>query len=123
MVEREIWIVLTKIDELRQSEIDEVMSAFQTRFLGRKVFAVSAMADVGLKELNQEVMSELAAMDAQMNEEPDFKAKINDLENRIRADVLARSHEEREAIHELKQKHRLEEDEVDSSVEIVYVKD
>ncbi len=123
MVEREIWIVLTKIDELSQSEIDELMSAFQTRFRGRKVFAVSAMADVGLKELNQEVMSELAAMDAQMNEDPEFKAKIKDLENRISADVLARSHKEREAINELKQKDRLEEDEVDSSVEIVYVKD
>ena len=123
MVEREIWIVLTKIDELSQSEIDELMSAFQTMFRGRKVFAVSAMADVGLKELNQEVMSELAAMDAQMNEDPDFKAKIKDLENRISADVLARSHKEREAINELKQKHRVEEDEVDSSVEIVYVKD
>ena len=123
MLEREVWIVLTKIDELSQSEIDELMSAFQTRFRGWKVFAVSAMADVGLKELNQEVMSELAAMDAQMNEDPDFKAKIKDLENRISADVLARSHKEREAINELKQKERLEEDEVDSSVEIVYVKD
>ena len=123
MLEREVWIVLTKIDELSQSETDELMSAFQTRFQGRKVFAISAMADVGLKELNQEVMSELAAMDAQMNEDPDFKAKIKDLENRISADVLARSHKEREAINELKQKHRVEEDEVDSSVEIVYVKD
>ena len=123
MLEREVWIVLTKIDELSQSEIDELMSAFQTRFQGRKVFAISAMADVGLKELNQEVMSELAAMDAKMNEDPDFKAKIKDLENRISADVLARSHKEREAINELKQKHRVEEDEVDSSVEIVYVKD
>ena len=123
MLEREVWIVLTKIDELSQSEIDELMSAFQTRFQGRKVFAISAMADVGLKELNEEVMSELAAMDAQMNEDPDFKAKIKDLENRISADVLARSHKEREAINELKQKHRVEEDEVDSSVEIVYVKD
>ena len=123
MLEREVWIVLTKIDELSQSEIDELMSAFQTRFHGRKVFAISAMADVGLKELNQEVMSELAAMDAKMNEDPDFKAKIKDLENRISADVLARSHKEREAINELKQKHRVEEDEVESSVEIVYVKD
>ena len=123
MLEREVWIVLTKIDELSQSEIDELMSAFQTRFRGRKVFAISAMADVGLKELNQEVMSELAAMDAQMNEDPDFKAKIKDLENRISADVLARSHKEREAINELKQKHRVEEDELDSSIEIVYVKD
>ena len=123
MLEREVWIVLTKIDELSQSETDELISAFQTRFRGRKVFAISAMADVGLKELNQEVMSELAAMDAQMNEDPDFKAKIKDLENRISADVLARSHKEREAINELKQKHRVEEDEVDSSVEIVYVKD
>ena len=123
MLEREVWIVLTKIDELSQSEIDELMSAFQTRFQGRKVFAISAMADVGLKELNQEVMSELAAMDAKMNEDPDFMAKIKDLENRISADVLARSHKEREAINELKQKHRVEEDEVESSVEIVYVKD
>ena len=39
MLEREVWIVLTKIDELSQSEIDELMSAFQTRFHGRKVFA------------------------------------------------------------------------------------
>ncbi len=123
MLEREVWIILTKIDELSQSEIDELMSAFQTRFQGRKVFAISAMADVGLKELNQEVMSELAAMDVQMNEDPDFKAKIKDLENRISADVLERSHKEREAINELKQKYRVEEDELDSSVEIVYVKD
>ena len=126
-MEREIWIVLTKIDELSQSEIDELMSAFQTRFHGRKVFAISAMADVGLKELNQKVMAELAAMDAQMNEDPDFKAKIKDLENRIRADVLARSHTEREAINESKRKHRveleLEEDEAESSVEVIHVTD
>ncbi len=123
MLEREIWIVLTKIDELNQSEIDELIKAFETRFDTRKVFAISAMADVGLKDLKQEVMSELAAMDALMSENADFKEKIKDLENRIGADVLARSHKEREAIHELKQKHRLEEDEADSSIEIVYVKD
>ena len=68
-------------------------------------------------------MSELAAMDALMSENADFKEKIKDLENRIGADVLALSHKEREAIHELKQKHRLEESEADSSIEIVYVKD
>ena len=123
MLEREIWIVLTKIDELSQSEIDKLIKAFETRFDTRKVFAISAMADVGLQDLKQEVMSELAAMDALMNENADFKEKIKDLENRIGADVLARSHKEREAIHELKQEHRLEEDEADSSIEIVYVKD
>ena len=100
-----------------------MIKAFERRFGTRKVFAISAMADVGLKDLKQEVMSELAAMDALMSENADFKEKIKDLENRIGADVLARSHKEREAIHELKQKHRLEEDEADSSIEIVYVKD
>ena len=58
-----------------------------------------------------------------MSEDADFKTKMKDLESRISADVLSRSREAREKIKELKQKHRLEEDEAGSSIEIVYVKD
>ena len=123
MLEREIWIVLTKIDELSQSEIYELTKAFKKRFDTRKVLAISAMADVGLQDLKQKVMSELAATNTLMSEDADFKTKMKDLENRISADVLSRSREEREEIKELKQKHRLEESEADSSIEIVYVKD
>ena len=123
MLEREIWIVLTKIDELSQSEIYELTKAFKKRFDTRKVLAISAMADVGLQDLKQKVMSELAATNTLMSEDADFKTKMKDLDNRISAAVLSRAREEREKIKELKQKHRLEEDEADSSIEIVYVKD
>ena len=122
MSERETWIVLTKIDELESGEIESLLQDFQSRFPRRRIFAISAMADLGLGELKKNVMSELALMDARLKDEEGYQDKIKDLEKRISGDVLSRSNMERDAIAQVKEVDRLEE-QADGEPEVVYVKD
>ena len=122
MTERESWIVLTKIDELDESEIETVLLDFKSRFPDRRIFAISAMADLGLEELKRNVMTELSSMDARLKDETDFQDKMKNLEKRISQDVLLRSNMERESILRAKEVGRVE-DETDAAPEVVYVKD
>jgi len=122
MTERESWIVLTKIDELDESEIETVLLDFKSRFPDRRIFAISAMADLGLEELKRNVMTELSSMDARLKDETDFQDKMKNLEKRISQDVLLRSNMERESIVRAKEVGRVE-DETDAAPEVVYVKD
>ena len=122
MSERETWIVLTKIDELEDGEIESLLQDFHSRFPRRRIFAISAMADLGLGELKKNVMSELALMDARLKDEEGYQDKIKDLEKRISGDVLSRSNMERDAIAQVKEVDRLEE-QADGEPEVVYVKD
>ena len=122
MTERESWIVLTKIDELDENEIETVLLDFKSRFPDRRIFAISAMADLGLEELKRNVMTELSSMDARLKDETDFQDKMKNLEKRIGQDVLLRSNMERESIVRAKEVGRLE-DETDAAPEVVYVKD
>ena len=122
MSERETWIVLTKIDELEGGEIESLLQDFHSRFPRRRIFAISAMADLGLGELKKNVMSELALIDARLKDEEGYQDKIKDLEKRISGDVLSRSNMERDAIAQVKEVDRLEE-QADGEPEVVYVKD
>ena len=122
MTERESWIVLTKIDEVDESEIETVLLDFKSKFPDRRIFSISAMADLGLEELKAKVMTELALMDARLKDETDYQAKIKNLEKRISEDVLFRSNMERESIVRAKEVAGLE-DESDGEPEVVYVKD
>ena len=122
MTERESWIVLTKIDEVDESEIETVLLDFKSKFPDRRIFSISAMADLGLEELKAKVMTELALMDARLKDETDYQAKMKNLEKRISEDVLFRSNMERESIVRAKEVAGLE-DESDGEPEVVYVKD
>ena len=122
MSERETWIVLSKIDELEDGEIESLLQDFHSRFPRRRIFAISAMADLGLGELKKNVMSELASIDARLKDEEGYQDKIKDLEKRISGDVLSRSNMERDAIAQVKEVDRLEE-QADGEPEVVYVKD
>ena len=122
MTERESWIVLTKIDELDESEIETVLLDFKSKFPDRRIFSISAMADLGLEELKAKVMTELALMDARLKDETDYQAKMKNLEKRISEDVLFRSNMERESIVRAKEVAGLE-DESDGEPEVIYVKD
>jgi len=122
MSERETWIVLTKIDELESGEIESLLQDFHSRFPRRRIFAISAMADLGLGELKKNVMSELALIDVRLKDEEGYQDKIKDLEKRISGDVLSRSNMERDAIAQVKEVDRLEE-QADGEPEVVYVKD
>ncbi len=122
MSERETWIVLTKIDELEDGELEPVLQGFYSRFPGRRIFAISAMADLGLGELKENVMSELVLMDTRLKDEEGYQDRIKNLEKRISEDVLSRSNIERSSIEKAKEIGRLEA-EADVEPEVVYVKD
>ncbi len=122
MSERETWIVLTKIDELEEEERETLLEDFYSRFPDRKIIAISAMADVGLGELKENVMAELASMDARLKDEADYQDEIKNLQKRISEDVLSRSNLERETILRSKEIDRFD-DEVGGEPEVVYVKE
>ena len=122
MTERENWIVLTKIDELEEQQLEVLCDSCRARFPDRKVFAISAMADLGLQQLKEDVMAELASMGSRMKDDSEYQEKITRLEKRIREDVLMRSNIERGAIRNAKSDKTLD-DVIDDEPEVVYVKE
>ena len=120
--ERETWIVLTKIDELEKQQLEVLFDSCRARFPDRKVFAISAMADLGLQQLKEDVMAELASMGSRMKDDSEYQEKITRLEKRIREDVLMRSNIERGAIRNAKSDKTLD-DVIDDEPEVVYVKE
>ena len=123
---KELWKHL--ILELKGQEVfldtdsNKIISECKKKFPGRRLFAISAMADLGLKELKESLMSELALMNKRLNEEVDYKREVIDLETRISRDVLSRSNSDRDDILSQKESVSLYEDkEIDPQV--IYVKD
>ena len=80
------------------------------------------MADLGLQQLKEDVMAELASMGSRMKDDSEYQEKITRLEKRIREDVLMRSNIERGAIRNAKSDKTLD-DVIDDEPEVVYVKE
>ncbi|MDG2278292.1 MAG: Obg family GTPase CgtA [Pseudomonadales bacterium] len=94
--ERPIWIVLSKVDQLEDGEVDALRGRFETKYPERKICAVSALGDIGLTSLTQELMQFLDEYQRRLAEEIPFAEADSRLEERITADVLKHSEAERE---------------------------
>ena len=94
--ERPIWIVLSKVDQLEDGEVDALRGRFESKYPERKICAVSALGDIGLTSLTQELMQFLDEYQRRLAEEIPFAETDSRLEERITADVLKHSEAERE---------------------------
>ena len=56
LAERPIWIALSKVDQLEAEELETMLEAFAETFPERPIYGVSALGDIGLPELCQDLM-------------------------------------------------------------------
>ena len=126
--ERPIWIALSKVDQLEEQDLDLMLKEFAQMFPYRPLYAVSALADIGLPALCQNLMLSLREHGQLMAEDPDFADEQKQLEERISADVWAHSERMRQrrrgdVTTTLEQADRSDDFDDPDATEVVYVRD
>ena len=114
LIQRPIWIILSKIDQLQADEIENLLERIKISHPGREVEMISSHAGQGIDVLLNRLMLFLSRLGDKMKDEQ-YAAAQKDLERKITNDVLSRSKSERDA------KHQRASDDFD--VEVIHVND
>ena len=114
LIQRPIWIILSKIDQLQADEIENLLERVKISHPGREVEMISSHAGQGIDVLLDKLMPFLSRLGDKMKDEQ-FAAAQKDLERKITNDVLSRSKSERDA------KQQKAPDDFD--VEVIHVND
>ena len=114
LIQRPIWIILSKIDQLQADEIENLLERIKISHPGREVEMISSHAGQGIDVLLNKLMPFLSRLGDKMKDEQ-FAAAQKDLERKITNDVLSRSKSERDA------KQQRASDDFD--VEVIHVND
>ena len=114
LIQRPIWIILSKIDQLQADEIENLLERIKISHPGREVEMISSHAGQGIDVLLNKLMPFLSRLGDKMKDEQ-FAAAQKDLERKITNDVLSRSKSERES------KQQRASDDFD--VEVIHVND
>ena len=114
LIQRPIWIILSKIDQLQADEIENLLERIKISHPGREVEMISSHAGQGIDVLLNKLMPFLSRLGDEMEDEQ-FAAAQKDLERKITNDVLSRSKSERDA------KQQRAPDDFD--VEVIHVND
>ena len=93
LVERPTWLALSKVDQLEEGALSELLHEMEETFPDRPVYSISALGDIGLDELKNDLMQFLTEQRLLAAENPDFAEELEVLERRISDDVF--SHSER----------------------------
>jgi GTPase len=120
LLERPIWMALSKVDQLDDHDLAALKHQFIQAFPDRPVYCLSALGDIGLVELTRDLMQALLEERRRIAEDEAYAAYSEDLQARISADVLAHS----EHMRELRAERRGRDDDDDwddGDVEVVYV--
>ena len=99
LIQRPIWIILSKIDQLQADEIENLLERIKISHPGREVEMISSHAGQGIDVLLNKLMPFLSRLGDKMKDEQ-FAAAQKDLERKITNDVLSRSKSERDAKHQ-----------------------
>ena len=114
LIQRPIWIILSKIDQLQADEIENLLERIKISHPGREVEMISSHAGQGIDVLLNKLMPFLSRLGDKMKDEQ-YAAAQKDLERKITNDVLSRSKSERDA------KQQRGSDDFD--VEVIHVND
>ena len=114
LIQRPIWIILSKIDQLQADEIENLLERIKISHPGREVEMISSHAGQGIDVLLNKLMPFLSRLGDKMKDEQ-FAAAQKDLERKITNDVLSRSKSERDA--------KLQRASDDFDVEVIHVND
>ena len=96
LIQRPIWIILSKIDQLQADEMENLLERIKTSHPGREIGMISSHAGQGIDALLNKLMPFLSRLDDKMKDE-EFAATQKDLERKITKDVISRSKRERDA--------------------------
>ena len=91
LIERPIWVALSKVDQLDDDALGELVQEVEETFPDRPIYAVSALGDIGLTELKNDLMQFLTEQRLLAAEDPDFAEELVALEKRISDDVFRHS--------------------------------
>ena len=124
LMERPIWLVLSKVDQLEDDALESLIETFTARFPDRPLHAISALGDIGLPELTQALMRLLDEYRRRLLEDEAFAEYDETLSERISEDVIAHS-ERMRAQSRLKKLQRDSDDDRpdddDDATEVIYV--
>ena len=125
--ERPIWIALSKVDQLQAPDLDAMLEEFTLMFPDRPIYAVSALADIGLPELCQDLMGALQEQIHLAAEDATFAEQQKQLEERISADVWAHSERmrqrRRDGVPNTEQLDQIDDFDDADATEVLYVRD
>ena len=129
LIQRPIWLALSKVYQLDDTDLDALMEEMAETFPDRPVYGISALGDIGLDDLKNDLMQYLTEERLQAAEDPDFAEHLESLEKRISDDVFAHS----ERMRQRRQSDGADEqDEMDDDfddtlegpeTEVIYVRD
>ena len=91
LIERPIWVALSKVDQLDDDALRGIVQEMEETFPDRPIYAVSALGDIGLTELKNDLMQFLTEQRLLAAEDPDFAEELVALEKRISDDVFRHS--------------------------------
>lgn len=117
LMERPMWIALSKADLIPPAELELLRSSVANAFPGRRVLAVSSVTSRGLSELVDALMREISATRERLADDPQFAAAQALLESRIGEDVL------RSAVAGVPPRPRSQEAAEDDAVVVAYVRE
>lgn len=91
LIERPIWLALSKVDQLEDDALEALMEEMAETFPERPIYAISALGDLGLETLKNDLMQFLTEQRSQAAEDSAFAQYLAELEKRISDDVFAHS--------------------------------
>ena len=91
LIERPIWIGLSKVDQLDDEALDTILQEMAETFPERPIYALSALGDIGLTTVTRDLMQFLQEQLHHAADDPDFATYLSELEKRISDDVYLHS--------------------------------
>lgn len=120
LLERPIWLALSKVDQLEEADLDAVRKRFAEAFPDRPLYCVSALGDIGMQSLVRDLMQALTDERLRLAEDEAFAHYSEALQERISADVFAHSQKMR-AQRRADKDNDDDDDWDDGDVEVIYV--
>ncbi|RZO82364.1 MAG: Obg family GTPase CgtA [OM182 bacterium] len=91
LMERPIWIGLSKVDQLDEDTLEPLLAEMAETFPERPIYALSALGDIGLTPLTRDLMQFLQEQQQGALDDPDVASYLVELERRISDDVYLHS--------------------------------
>jgi len=97
LLERPIWIALSKVDQLESDALQALMKRFTAAYPQRKIVQLSALGDIGLDSLVRDLMQTLYEDQRRCEEDEAYAEYQQDLQERISEDVFVHAQAARAA--------------------------
>ena len=88
-------MALSKVDQLDDEALNDLRQEMEETFPDRPIYSISALGDIGLDELKNDLMQFLTEQRLLAAENPDFAEELETRERRISDDVFSHSEQMR----------------------------